>query len=266
MDRGYNACPDCGSPDVMYVGAGTQRVEETIPRLFDGAVAVRLDSDAAGGKKRLHEILTDFAGGKSNLLLGTQMVTKGLDLPGVTLVGVLSADLMLDFPDFRASERTFAQLLQVAGRSGRAEKTGEVLIQTYYPENTVIAHAAAQHYRAFYDEEIRHREDLGYPPFSRIVNFVFSGKDEHKVQSEADRFRDGFESLMGKHRLQASVLGPAPCPMYYLRGLYRRHLFVKTGRIQALTRALTAWEESESRFGVASTVKITVDVDPDDMM
>jgi len=264
--RQPDTCPKCGSVDFMYVGAGTQKVEESIPRLFDGARAVRLDSDAATSRRRIQEILNEFESGRSNLLLGTQMVTKGLDLPRVTLVGVLSADLMLDLPDFRASERTFAKLLQVAGRSGRADRPGEVIIQTYYPEHDVIRLAAAQQYRSFYDSEIGARRDLSYPPFSRLINFIISGRDEERVEQAAERFRDG----LIEHALQAALslapLGPAACPMYFMRGNFRRHLFVKTNAIQALGRMLTAWEDSSPRFGMPSTIKIVVDVDPDNMM
>ncbi len=266
MDRAYDVCSECESVDFIYLGAGTQRVEDAIPRLFDGAVPLRLDSDAVTGKKRLHDILTEFAAGRANLLLGTQMVTKGLDLPGVTFVGVLSADLMLDLPDFRASERTFAQLLQVAGRSGRAEKPGEVMIQTYYPENDVIGHAAAQDYQSFYRSEIGNRKALGYPPFGRLINFTLSGKSEDKVEKEALTFRDELSRRLAEVDPDVAILGPAPCPMYYLRGSYRRHLFIKTKRTQRIVRTLAQWEEDLPRFSVQSAVKIVVDVDPDDMM
>ncbi len=266
MAARYDSCPKCHSTDFIYVGAGTQKVEESIPRLFEGAIALRLDSDAAGGRRRIHDILTEFESGKSNLLLGTQMVTKGLDLPRVTLVGVLSADLMLDLPDFRASERTFAQLLQVAGRSGRADKPGEVLIQTFYPENEVIGLAAAQDYRTFYEQEIGNREALGYPPFSRLVNFVLSGVNEKRVETTALEFAADLQTRAQAAGLGPVMLGPAPCPMYYLRGQYRRHLFVKTRRVGQLTRLLSAWERSVPRFGLPSSVKIVIDVDPNDMM
>ncbi len=266
MATRYDTCPRCQGRDFIYIGAGTQKIEETIPRLFEGAVAVRLDSDAAGGRRRIHDILTEFESGKSNLLLGTQMVTKGLDLPRVTLVGVLSADMMLDLPDFRASERTFSQLLQVAGRSGRADKPGEVLIQTYYPENEVIGLAAAQDYRSFYDIEIKSREGLQYPPFSRLVNFIIAGKNEKRVEVCSVEFAGELLKRVNSAGIQLNLLGPAPCPMYYLRGQYRRHLFVKTRQVQSLAGLLRLWEEQSPRFGLPSSVKIVVDVDPDSMM
>ncbi|MBP7698126.1 MAG: primosomal protein N' [candidate division Zixibacteria bacterium] len=266
VEQRYDACPSCGDPHFFPVGAGTQRVEETIPRLFERAAALRLDSDSATGRRRLHEILTDFSAGKANLLLGTQMVTKGLDLPGVTLVGVLAADALLDLPDFRASERAFAQLLQVAGRSGRAAKPGEVLIQTYDPEHPVIDRAAAQDYRGFYESEIRKREELGYPPYSRLVNFVLSGDDAKRLEEAALAFREELDARMREAGVNGRVLGPAPCPLYYLRSTYRRHLFVKTRQIRALVVMLSAWEQQTARFGLPAKIKVVVDVDPNDMM
>ena len=194
------------------------------------------------------------------------MVTKGLDFPSVTLVGVLSADATLDLPDFRASERTFAQLLQVAGRSGRASRPGEVLIQTYYPKHKVITHATAQDYKSFFAEEIVSRRALLYPPFSRLVNFVMAGKNEKCLEEEALAFRDRLQQKVKEALLSVTLLGPAPCSLYYLRRNYRRHLLVKTKQTMKFVKMLTAWEKAESRFGLPSSIKIVVDVDPDDIM
>ncbi len=262
----YDSCETCQSTRFLFVGAGTQKVEEAIPRLFGGVVPLRLDSDTAVGRRQLFDILTEFIDGKSSLLLGTQMVTKGFDLPGVTLVGVLSADLMLDLPDFRASERTFAQLLQVSGRSGRADKPGEVVIQTYYPENDVITLAAQQNYRAFYEIEIENRRALEYPPFRRLVNIVLSGKNEGQLESAALKFKGDLLSAIGRSNLSAGLLGPAPCPLYYLRNRFRRHLLIKTRQTVKLVEMLARWEKEHSRFGLPSAVKVVVDVDPVDMM
>ncbi len=266
LELQYDACPKCGGRNFIYQGVGTQKVEENIPRLFDGAIPVRLDSDTATGRRRAYEILSDFAQKKSNLLLGTQMVSKGLDLPDVTLVGVLLADQSLDLPDFRASEKSFARLLQVAGRSGRAHNPGEVIIQTYYPENEVIVDAAMQHYRTFYDREILSREALSYPPFSRIVKFVLTAIDESTLEKQALSFRDQLGKRMKASSIRAELLGPAPCPMYHLRGRFRRHLFAKTRQVQKFVKMLTDWEDSEAHFKLPATVRLAVDVDPDDMM
>ncbi len=261
-----NNCPKCGGREFIYQGVGTQKVEENIPRLFAGAVPIRLDSDTATGRKRAYEILTDFSQKKSNLLLGTQMVSKGLDLPDVTLVGVLLADQSLDLPDFRASEKSFARLLQVAGRSGRSKNPGVVLIQTYYPENEVIVDAARQDYRAFYEKEILSRQALSYPPFSRIVKFLLSATDESQLEKQSLLFREQLGKKIKASTIRAELLGPAPCPMYHLRGRYRRHLFVKTRQVQKFVHMLTEWESVEAHFKIPSAVRLTVDVDPDDMM
>ncbi len=263
---GYDVCAECGSADLQYLGVGTQKVEENIPRLFKGAVATRLDSDTASGRQKAYQILSDFSRKKSNLLLGTQMVTKGLDLPDVTLVGVLSADGSLDLPDFRASEKAFARLLQVAGRSGRAKSAGEVLIQTFHPDHDVVNDAARQDYRSFYDREITSRESLFFPPFSRIINFVLSATDEGRLESEALRFSERLRKTATAASVDFQLLGPAPCPLYVLRGKYRRHLFVKTRQAVRLVRVLTNWEASEPKLGLPSAVKLIVDVDADDMM
>ncbi len=262
----FDICPDCGSHDILYRGVGTQRVEENLPRLFAKAKPLRLDSDSAFGRRKAYEILSNLASGKSNLLLGTQMVTKGLDLPNVTLVGVLSADASLDLPDFRASEKAFAKLLQVSGRCGRADKPGRVLIQTYYPESDIIADSAAQDYESFFNREIDSRKMAMYPPFSRLVNFVLSGKDEKRLISVAEKFGDELRLRIKEAGLSAQLLGPAQCPLHLLRGQYRRHMFIKTSGITTFVRMLTRWEDSQARFGLPSTIKIIVDVDPDDMM
>ncbi|MDH4155712.1 MAG: primosomal protein N' [candidate division Zixibacteria bacterium] len=262
----YDTCEHCRGREFLYLGVGTQKVEENLPRLFAKARAVRLDSDSAGGRRKAHIILSDFARQQSNLLLGTQMVTKGLDLPGVTLVGVLSTDLALDLPDFRASEKAFAKLLQVAGRSGRAGKPGEVLIQTYYPDSPVIRDAARQDYHGFYEREITSRQALSYPPFSRLVNIVLTANDEAKLEEAARSFREKLSQQVHSAGVAGSIMGPAPCPMYYLRGSYRRQVLCKTTQIVKLVKTLTAWEERSPRFDIPSRIKISVDVDPDDMM
>lgn len=259
-------CEKCSSADFYFMGVGTQKVEENIPRLFKGAKPIRMDSDSADGRKKAYEILTHFSERKSNLLLGTQMVTKGLDMPGVTLVGVLSADASLDMPDFRASEKAFARLLQVSGRSGRAEKRGEVIIQTFNPENEVIQDAAQQDYSRFFNRVIKEREELWYPPFSRIVNFTLTSEKENLLEKETLLFREKLNHKIKTNNLKVQLLGPAPCPIYFLRNRYRRHLFVKTNQVIKFVKMLSEWEDVESRFKLPATIRINVDVDPDDMM
>lgn len=266
LDYRFHQCPKCGASEYDYCGTGTQKVEESLETLFEKGKVLRFDSDTASGRTGAHRILSEFSSGKSNLLLGTQMVTKGLDLPGVSLVGVLSADQSLDMPDFRSSERAFSRLLQVAGRSGRADNKGEVLIQTYYPERDVIISAAGQNYQAFYEKEIETRKGFDYPPFTRLVNFVFSSKNEKKVEDAALLFRQCLQERIKQHHLAAELLGPAPCPLYMLKKNFRRHLLVKTKQIVRLVNLLTEWEATEPRFKAPSSIKIVIDVDPYNMM
>jgi len=258
-------CTKCGSSHFLYPGAGTQKVEEHITRLFPEGKALRFDSDTASGRKNSHQMLRMFAERKYNLLLGTQMVTKGLDLPGVSLVGVLSADQGLDLPDFRASEKTFSRLLQVAGRSGRGEIPGDVVIQTYYPDSEVIQDAARQDYESFYEREILSRQVHRFPPFRRMVKFVLSGKDQAKVTEQVTEFARKLQDESSAAGLDIELLGPAPCPHAFLRGNHRRQLFAIIRQPMKLTRLLYDWENRQPRFGLPSTAKLVVDVDPDDM-
>ncbi|MGD8921719.1 MAG: primosomal protein N' [Candidatus Zixiibacteriota bacterium] len=262
----YEVCGECGSAHFLFLGAGTQKVEENIPRLFPAARAMRFDSDTASGRRNAYQLLREFAERKYDLLLGTQMVTKGLDLPGVSLVGVLAADMELDLPDFRAGEKTFARLLQVAGRSGRTHDRGEVLIQTYYPELELIDDAARQDYVSFYNREIALRESFLYPPFVRLVNFVISGKDDKLIEGHAMKFRGALTARAQSAGVKIQVLGPVPCPLSYLKGRFRRHLFAKTRQVQKLVALLSDWETEEPHFRLPSSIKLVVDVDPDNMM
>jgi primosomal protein N' (replication factor Y) len=263
---GYDVCEKCGSNRFLFPGTGTQKVEEHVARLFERGRVLRFDSDTASGRKNAHQLLREFAEHKHNLLLGTQMVTKGLDLPEVTLVGVLSADIGIDLPDFRANERTFSRLLQVAGRSGRGRDPGDVYIQTYYPESDVIQEAARQDYLAFYEREIESRRSLAFPPFGRLLRFVLSSPDRTRADKASREFAAELKNRADIKGLDIDLLGPTDCPIPQLRGQSRRHLIVKTTRPMPLLRMLTEWEAEQARFGLPSKAKISIDVDPEDMM
>jgi len=265
-DSTYNLCSNCQSDKLDYVGAGTQKIEEVISELFKDARLTRLDSDSAAGRDKAHLILSKFAGKEYNLLLGTQMITKGIDFPDVSLVGVLNADIGLDMPDFRAPEKLFAKLIQVSGRSGRGIIPGEVVIQTYNPNLDLIDDAARQDYDTFYEREIRLRQSLAYPPFSHLVNFRLAAKKENSVMKYSLLFKQNLENRLHVSKIKIHLLGPAPCPLYRLRGMYRRHLFIKTKQITKFTRLLYDWEKSEPNFGLPSSVKLVIDIDPYDMM
>jgi len=262
----YDKCAECGGDNFIHLGAGTQKIEEKLGEVIEGGKIARLDSDSASGRNRAHMILSDFAGGKYNVLLGTQMVTKGIDFPEVELVGVLMADIGLDMPDFRATEKLFAKLIQVSGRSGRGILPGEVVIQTFNPETDLIDDAARQDYDTFYSREIESRRQLQYPPFSHMVNFRLSSKNESSLQKASLEFRSALEKWLNGSGLQAHILGPAPCPLYRLRGMYRRHLFIKTKQILKVIKGLGEWEFREPHFGLSSSIRVVVDIDPYDMM
>ena len=210
-------CPSCGSEEVRLAGIGTQRVEQALVEQFAGIRVIRMDVDTTGWKGAHDELVERFRRGEADVLLGTQMVAKGLDFPEVTLVGVISADTGLHLPDFRASERSFQLLTQVAGRSGRGENPGEVVIQTCLPDSPVLEAAARQDFDSFADLELEERRSAGFPPFGRLVVFRWRGEREDSVERAA---REGVSSLM-RTAVGASVLGPAPAPLALLRGKFR---------------------------------------------
>jgi len=194
------------------------------------------------------------------------MVTKGIDFPDVSLVGVLNADIGLDMPDFRAPEKLFAKLIQVSGRSGRGIIPGEVVIQTYNPNLDLIDDAARQDYDTFYEREIESRKALSYPPFSHLVNFRLAAKKEESSIKYSLLFRQNLENRIKDSGVKIHILGPAPCPLYRLRGMYRRHLFIKTKQVTKFVRLLYDWEQKEPNFGLPSSLKLVIDIDPYDMM
>ena len=266
IERGYDTCSSCGGSNLIYIGTGTQKIEEKIGELFENARLVRLDSDSAAGREKAHRILAAFASREYNMLLGTQMVSKGIDFPDVSLVGVLMADIGLDMPDFRAPEKLFAKLIQVSGRSGRGIIPGEVVIQTYNPNLDLIDDVARQDYDTFYEREIKSRRNLLYPPFAHIVNFRLSAKKEETVQKYSLLFKQSLEKRLNNSKLSALILGPAPSPLYRLRGMYRRHLMVKTKQITGFVKFLDGWDTEEKNFGLPPRVKLIIDVDPFDLM
>ncbi|MDP4109942.1 MAG: primosomal protein N', partial [Bacillota bacterium] len=216
-------CPSCGSRHLKYIGCGTQKVEEELKMRLGGAKVIRMDSDTTGGKQSHEKLLDRFASKKYDILLGTQMIAKGLDFENVTLVGILDADLMLYSDDYRASERAFSLLTQVAGRAGRRDKPGRAVIQTYTPQNPVILAAKSQDYEGFYDKEIKTRKALDCPPFTDIVLFALSGEIEHDVLRSALRLSLRIAALMKEQfsDICAPVLGPVQAPVLKVNRRYR---------------------------------------------
>ncbi len=254
------ACPSCGGPVTIFKGVGTQRVEREIARLYAGVRLLRLDTDSTRKRGALEDALETFRRGDADMLLGTQMVAKGLDFPNVTLVGVVNADLQLALPDFRSAERTFQLLTQVAGRSGRGVRPGRVLFQTAKPEHYALTAAARQDYEAFYEVESRERRDPPYPPFRRLVNLLFDGRDLEKVTAEAEATAGRLERLARREKLQLEFMGPAPQPFSRLKGKHRWHLTLRGADHRAL-RGLA--EQALARHEASpGAVRLSVDVDP----
>ena len=223
------SCPQCASSYIKYFGAGTQKVAEEARRLFLDARIVRMDIDTTREKNAHEKILGRFRSGEANVLIGTQMIAKGLDFPNVTLVGVMAADMTLNLPDYRSTERTFQLITQVAGRAGRADKEGRVIVQTYDPDHYGIRLAAAQDYRAFYHKESSFRRSALYPPFTRIVRIVYSGKLEKDVQQAAERDEQALNQWLDQNNMRADVvqLRALEAPISLLRGEHRWQLFLK---------------------------------------
>ena len=223
-------CPECGSRYIRYFGAGTQKVEEEVQRLLPGVTTARMDYDTTGGKDGHGKILEEFRSGRARILIGTQMIAKGLDFPRVTLVGVIAADMTLNLPDYRSRERTFQLLTQVAGRAGRGETPGRVVIQTYKPEDPVIGYAAAQDYRSFFEDEFRRRRNGLYPPFTMLARFLAESRSEEAAAAAADRLEKETRKLIEEHPAWGKKLllisNDTPS-VKVLRGKTRRHVMMK---------------------------------------
>jgi primosomal protein N' (replication factor Y) len=259
-------CPECASPHLRDFGIGTEQVESVLRALVPTARIARLDRDTTARKGALGQMLGDWGAGRVDVLVGTQMVTKGHDVPGVTLVGVVAPDQTLNFPDFRAAERTFQILTQVAGRAGRGDQAGRVFVQTYRPTHYAVRFAVAHDFNGFAEHEIRYRESLGYPPYSKLANLRFDGIDASRVETfaraTAERLRA--ENLRLPRARQATILGPAPAPLERLRGRYRWQILVKGKNPKTLQALLRPVADARERRG--REVRVCVDVDPYGML
>jgi primosomal protein N' (replication factor Y) len=222
------SCPRCFRRNLRFLGIGTQRIEEEIRHFFPEARLLRWDRDVITGRYAHEELLNNFRDHKADVLIGTQMIAKGLDLPQVTLAGVISADTGLNFPDFRSSERTFQLLCQVAGRAGRGVKAGKVIIQTYSPDNYIIEAAARHDYLGFYYKEIDYRRRYNYPPFSQLVRLVYSHTNEELCRREAERvYRLILDERAREDMVSFNMIGPVPAFAFRARGRYRWQLFLR---------------------------------------
>jgi len=257
------ACPKCEFSGIRYSGLGTQRLESEIHRRFPGVACLRMDSDAMQGHDAYNRALGAFRSGKVKILLGTQMIAKGLDFPNVTLVGVINADTALHLPDFRAAERTFHLVTQVAGRTGRGPKGGRVLVQTYSPEHAAIQAAVRHDFARFAAGELPIRKMLQYPPFSTMIRLVIRGPAAEATAQFAAHLQERLSAATEQQGVAARILGPAPAPFARLRGKYRFQIQVQGPHGEELRKAV---RQATADLQPPDEVQWIVDVDPVDML
>ncbi|MDP3508214.1 MAG: primosomal protein N' [Candidatus Melainabacteria bacterium] len=258
-------CPSCSSPFLKESGLGTQKVEQEVHKRHPDARVVRLDSDVAARKGAYEKVLNQFSQGEADILIGTQMVAKGLDIERVTLVGVLTADAAFNLPDYRSTERGFQLLTQVAGRAGRGERVGEVILQTYAPELEALRLASKHDYYSFFGPELENRRDFEYPPFSQLIRIVVSGEDQLLVESVSDLLAEEISRLLEDDVPEDDVklLGPVPCVIERIKGRFRYHLIIKNKGGAKVQEMITEYMRLR-RFG--PQVSVAVDVDALDMI
>jgi primosomal protein N' (replication factor Y) len=256
-------CPVCTSEYLYFVGEGTEKLEDVLRRRFPKLRMARVDRDTISKRRDMERILTDFSRGELDMLVGTQMIAKGHDFPNVTLVGVVSVDLGLGLPDFRAAERTFQLLTQVAGRAGRGDLEGRVLIQTYYPEHYALQHARKQDYLGFYDEEIRFREKMGYPPFFALASVLIRHTDLAIATENARKIRRALDESNSSKACR--VLGPASASLARLKGEHRIQILVKSPSRRSLRETIDLALASAEQNG-ADLRNVFTEIDPLNLM
>lgn len=252
-----DTCPKCQSRYIRYFGTGTQKLEEELGRLFPTARVVRMDQDTTGGKMAHDHIMTAFANGEYDILLGTQMVAKGHDIKNVTAVGIIAADAQLNLPDFRAAERTFSLITQAAGRAGRGDRPGKVVVQTYNPEHYAIEFGALHNYAGFYEAEMACRTDFNYPPLGKLLKITVCRTGENEVWRGAEEISRLLSSKFSKS--QAEIIGPFTAPVFKVKDVYRLNILIKA-------KALTPIKEYLEETGATRQNGIIIDVEPMNVM
>lgn len=250
-------CPVCKKDYLRARGTGTERVESELHRMFPGQAISRMDRDSTKARDSHQRLYDAMRAGDTEVVVGTQMIAKGLDFAGVTLVGIVSADTELNLPDFRAGERTFTLLTQMAGRAGRGEQPGRVLVQTYCPEHYAIRAARTHDYAAFYAEEVKMREDLGLPPFQHLVELLLAAPVKPKVEAASEALAQALRREGGKHGIH--LLGPAPHRIPRLRRRYRMRMVLKGGDVPEMVRMIRKALQPGRRY---AGVPVVIDVDP----
>ena len=247
-------CSSCGSDELIQLGTGTEKIETELKEIFGDARILRIDSESTKTQEQFEKMYNDFLNQKYDILLGTQIIAKGFHFPNVTLVGIINADVILNFPDFRAGEKTFQLLTQASGRAGREEKEGEVLIQTYDPENIVIQNTIKDDYEKYYEQETNMRKLLEYPPYGRIINIVLSSEKEDGLKEKSEKF---YKLI---YERESFISPPFRAPVYKINGRYRYQIFIKSGRENInkvkskIRKACNNYKEKD--------VRISIDVDP----
>ena len=250
-------CTKCGSTNLIHSGKGIERIEEELKKYFDVPM-IKVDSELSRNKDYFSKIYKDFSDKKYSILIGTQIIAKGLHFPNVTLVGVINSDIILNFPDFRSGEKTFQLLTQVSGRAGRGDKKGKVIIQTYEPENNVIKDSKEENYDLFYEKEINSRKVFSYPPFSKILNIGFSSEDEARLLDISKKFYDEIKSE------NIELYGPMPSMVYKVQKRFRMNIFAK-GSKKKIDKFKLFLKKKLNEFN-DTKVRIVVDIDPINMM
>ncbi|HEU5079816.1 MAG TPA: primosomal protein N' [Opitutaceae bacterium] len=249
-------CPKCRSPKIRWRGLGTQRVEEAVRRVLPKARIERMDTDTMSKKNRFRQVLSEFRAGKIDILVGTQMIGKGLDFPNVTLVGLIDADISMHVPDFRANERTFQLLVQVAGRAGRGDRAGEVVVQTFTPQAEAIQFSRHADFLGFAETELRMRRDFKYPPFRHLIHHLFRGPNPEKLQFFAEQWAKRVETELGE---LVELRGPVPSPIEKIKDEYRYQLWYFTFQVRKTVAALSQMREA---FAWPDDMVQVMDVDP----
>ncbi len=247
-------CPNCQGTDIRYLGLGTQRIEDELKILFPKAKSVRFDRESFEVRDAREKLYQSFASGQADILIGTQMVAKGFDFEKIALVGILSADFALNSPDFRSSEHTFQILTQAVGRSGRHKDAGTVILQTFNPEHFVIKSLLEHNYEVFWQEEIKQRQMLNFPPFSHMVRVVFSGENEEKLEKNSS----DFARLLGQGE-KICILGPSPAPIHRLKNLFRWQVVITSQDLPLLHSIIAATMQKMVKL---NGIRIMIDVDP----
>ncbi|MFK7734601.1 MAG: primosomal protein N' [Pirellulaceae bacterium] len=257
------ACPKCRFEGIRYGGLGTQRLEIEVQNRFPTATVARMDSDTMRKPGSHERVLNGFRDGQVDILLGTQMIAKGLDFPNVLLVGVINADTALHFPDFRASEKTFQLVTQVAGRTGRGDKAGQVLVQTFSPEHPAITCAAQHNYGAFAHLELDQRKQFGYPPHGSMARIIMRGPDQTETEGFAESFVRKLQTNRTLQSAECRILGPAPPPLYKLRGKFRFHALLQAENAAILNKLIV---RTVADVKPPKDVQFVIDIDPLDTL